>query len=77
MKTMGVTEGVWDLHCYYKGVFSIIEFKTPTGKYSESQIEWGKCMKVNGAKLYLCRSLKDFQKAFAEIFSLATFPKLA
>jgi len=73
MKTMGVTAGVWDLHCFYKGEFSIIEFKTPTGKYSESQIEWGKCMKGNGAKLYLCRSLQDFQKAFSEIFELNTF----
>lgn len=70
LKTMGVKAGIWDIHCYYKGQFSIIEMKTETGQLSPIQKDWGNQMKQMGAKLYLCRSLADFQKAFKEIFHL-------
>jgi hypothetical protein len=69
LKTMGVKAGVWDIHCYYNRQFSIIEMKTETGTYSPEQKVWGAEMKRMGANLYLCRSLDDFQKAFAEIFN--------
>lgn len=70
LKTMGVKAGIWDIHCYYKGQFSIIEMKTETGQYSAEQKIWGAEMKKMGAKLYLCRSLEDFKKVFSEIFGL-------
>lgn len=69
LKTMGVKSGVWDIHCYYNGQFSIIEMKTETGVLSAEQKIWGQQMKKMGANLYVCRSLEEFKLIFMHIFT--------
>lgn len=49
-KATGTLAGVWDLHCFYKGVFYIFELKYGKNKLSPDQIAFGDKMISSGAK---------------------------
>lgn len=51
-KATGVIAGVFDLHCYYKGKFYIIELKFGKNTKSKEQKEWEKLMIEQGAISY-------------------------
>lgn len=78
-KAMGLLSGVWDLHCFNKGQFHIIETKVGTngltvdrvvnGKKVYGQKEWGDLMVSHGAIRHIYRTLEEGQKVFISIFS--------
>lgn len=74
----GMLAGVWDLHCFYRGQYHIIEAKTATGKLTEDKIvkgkkiygqkQWGELMQSNGARLHIFRTLEEGQEIYRDIF---------
>ena len=78
MMAMGLLGGVWDMHCFYRNKFSIIEFKfgsntltkdrIVSGKKRYGQLEWGECMAENGADRYIVKSIEEWKEAFQSIF---------
>ena len=79
LKATGLLAGVWDLHCFNKNVYSIIEMKVPgnyltvdriiNGKKHYGQKEWGEIMAANGAIRYVCYSVDEAKTAYLNIFS--------
>jgi len=79
MKATGLLEGVWDMHCFNKNQFSIIEMKVKgnyltvdhidaKGKKHYGQKEWGELMASHGAIRYVCYSFEEAISAFNKIF---------
>ena len=69
-KSMGVKRGIYDLHCYYRGQFTIIEFKSHTGTLSQEQKEWAKEMQLQGANAYTCNNMERFKEIFLQTFNI-------
>jgi hypothetical protein len=62
LKAEGVKAGVWDMFLPvaargYHGLW--IEFKKPTGRFSNAQVEWGCLALGNGYEVADCRSVDD------------------
>lgn len=69
MKQEGVTAGVADMILLIsrRGYGSLcIEFKTPTGRQSESQKEWQRIAEICGNKYVIIRSFEQFVKTVTE-----------
>ena len=62
MKSEGLRSGVADLLFCYKGVCTFIEVKTPKGKQSDTQKEFGKMMEDNGFSYVIVRELYVFRE---------------
>ena len=79
LKATGTLEGVWDMHCYVKKQFYIIEFKVGgnqltvdrvvKGKKHFGQKEWGEIMEAEGAIKFVCRTEDEFKNVFNGIVS--------
>lgn len=54
-KATGTLAGVWDLHCFYKGVFYIFELKYGKNTLSPEQRQYGEAMENNGAICHVIR----------------------
>lgn len=66
MKGEGVTAGVADMILLYpRGDFAslCIEFKTATGRQTDTQKSWQQLVEKNGSKYIVCRSFDEFRKA--------------
>lgn len=69
LKATGLLSGVWDLHCYWKGKFHIIETKVPGGQLTVGRViknrkvygqkEWGERMAEHGATRHIYHTLEE------------------
>lgn len=66
-KGKGLQKGRADMVFYYKGVATMIEFKTPTGTQEPDQRIWQTKIEAAGFKYYLIKTLEDFQQIIRKI----------
>ena len=79
LKAMGLLEGVWDLHMFYRNQYVIFEGKVGnnqltkdridkrTGRKHFGQKEWGELMTQEGAWTYVFRTEEQFFEQLEEV----------
>lgn len=78
LKSMGVLEGVWDLHMFYRRRYVIFEGKVGNNQLTKDRIdrkgrkhfgqkEWGEIMAGEGALTYVFRSEEQFFQQLDEV----------
>lgn len=70
-KAKGLIAGRSDMVLYYKGIATMIEFKTDIGVQSQAQKDWQSKIESQGFKYYVVRSLEEFQQLFKHILNYA------
>lgn len=66
-KRMGLIKGRSDMVLYFKGVATMMEFKTSTGRQNQSQKDWQKLIEWQGFSYYIIRSLDEFKQVINHI----------
>ena len=59
------TPGLSDICAIWNGVFYGIEIKTATGRMSQGQKTFKKCLESAGGVYLLCRSVSDLKEVFS------------
>jgi hypothetical protein len=70
-KAVGLIPGVSDCLFIWRGRTYCFEFKTPTGRQSQAQIEWQRKVTYQGMDYYIIRSLEQFQSNMNEILRIS------
>jgi penicillin-binding protein-related factor A (putative recombinase) len=66
-KATGLCAGVSDCIFIFRGSVFCFEFKTETGRQSQSQIEWMKKVNGQGVNYYLIRNFEQFKTQINEL----------
>lgn len=61
-KASGVVPGVSDTILLIDGRAFLIEFKTQSGKQSDSQARWQRLVEANGFEYFIVRSVDEFKE---------------
>lgn len=67
MKAAGLVPGVYDLHFQWGGQLYVFELKVGHNKQSPEQEEWGRIMRLQGARTFEIRYFEEFEEQFSLI----------
>lgn len=61
LQATGVIPGVWDIHFFFQGRFTIVEMKVEPNILSQPQIDWGTMMAEEGANKFVVYDVEEWK----------------